>query len=561
MYTVLVAEDEFEVREAIVSGTDWAGLGFRVAESAENGQEAWELFAKGPPDLLLTDIRMPFMDGLQLAERVKRQYPGTRVIILSGYDEFEYAQRALKLSVDEYVLKPFSSQDLAHVLAKVRAGMDQEAAEKRDVEQLREHYRRSLPVLRENFLATLMMRPLKRKELEEKSALYDIRLAGVSFQVAVLSLDAAGPREQGQAGPGQTEAALGNSTPKEQTSAAISEDQELLLFASLNIAEEIAEARKLGRVFLHQGQVVLLTIAQEGDAQEVSAATLAAAEEIRQAIERYLKQTVTIGIGVVIREPAGLSYSYKDAVLALDYRVILGGNRVISIADVEQRHVEKMRFDELKEQSLVRCLKTGTAEELKEIVEGLFQGVAEAPVSVKEYQLYLMEIVTAVLRAAKDADADLDDLFGEHMATLAELYRFRTLAEAKGWLLGICTRLMGSIAVVRQSALHNLVEEAIAYTRANYGDSELSINKVCGRLHISAGYFSSIFKKETKLTFVAYLLHIRMEAAKELLRTTDLRALEIAEKVGYAEPNYFSFSFKKHVGMSPKEYRSSIKGG
>ncbi len=553
MYTVLVAEDEFEVREAIVSGTDWAGLGFRVADSAENGQEAWEMCAKGAPDLLLTDIRMPFMDGLQLAERVKRQYPGTRVVILSGYDEFEYAQRALKLSVDEYVLKPFSSGDLANVLAKVRTVLDQEAAEKRDVEQLREHYRRSLPVLRENFLATLMMRPLKRKELEEKSALYDIRLTGVSFQVAVVSLDAAGPRELGQTG-----AVLGNA---QQAPATISEDQELLLFASLNIAEEIAAARNLGRVFLHQGQVVLLTIAQENDAQAVTLATMAAAEEIRQAIERYLKQTVTIGIGVVIQEPAGLSYSYKDAVLALDYRVILGGNRVISIADVEQRHVEKVRFDELKEQSLVRCLKTGTAEELKEIVEGLFQGLAEAPVSVKEYQLYLMEIVTAVLRAAKDADADLDDLFGEHMATLAELYRFRTLAEAKAWLLGICTRLMGSIAVVRQSALHNLVEEAIAYTRANYGDSELSINKVCGRLHISAGYFSSIFKKETKLTFVAYLLHIRMEAAKELLRTTDLRALEIAEKVGYAEPNYFSFSFKKHVGMSPKEYRSSIKGG
>ncbi|MNN62133.1 HTH-type transcriptional regulator YesS [compost metagenome] len=172
-----------------------------------------------------------------------------------------------------------------------------------------------------------------------------------------------------------------------------------------------------------------------------------------------------------------------------------------------------------------------------------------------------MEIVTAVLRAAKDADADLDDLFGDNMASLAELYRFRTLAEAKAWLVGICARMMGSIAVVRQSALHNLVEEAVAYTRANYGDSELSINKVCGQLHISAGYFSSIFKKETKTTFVAYLLHLRMEAAKELLRTTDLRAMEIAEKVGYAEPNYFSFSFKKHVGMSPKEYRSSIKGG
>jgi two-component system, response regulator YesN len=268
-----------------------------------------------------------------------------------------------------------------------------------------------------------------------------------------------------------------------------------------------------------------------------------------------------VGIGVVVPEASGLSYSYKDAVLALDYRIILGGNRLISIADVEKRQVEKARFDELKEESLIRCIKLGTPAELKEEVDGLFQELMESAVSMKEYQLYLMEIVTAVLKAAKDADADLDAVFGDNMALFAELHQFRTMEEAKGWLIGICSRLMGSIAVVRQSVYKNLVEEAIAYTRAHYPESDISINKVCSHLHISTGYFSSIFKKETKMTFVSYLLQIRMEAAKELLRTTDLKAFEIAERVGYSEPNYFSFSFKKHVGVSPKEYRASIREG
>ncbi|MDF2922715.1 MAG: transcriptional regulator [Paenibacillaceae bacterium] len=554
MYTVIVAEDEADVREAIVQGLDWETLGFEVIDSAENGQEAWDQFAKHTPDVLLTDIKMPFMDGLHLSGLVKHKHPGTRIVILSGYDEFEYAQKALKLQVDEYVLKPFSTEELLEVLAKVRNELDNEAAEKKNLDSLKEHYRKSLPVLRENFLASLMMRQLKKREIEEKSVLYDIPLSGRGFQVSVVSLDLPG------AGAG-AELKDGEVPRSASVSLKDSEDQELMLFASLNIAEEIAAERELGRVFLHNSQIVVLSIRDEEEAEAVTALTISVLEEIRQAVLRYLKFTVTVGIGIVVHEPSGLSYSYKDAVLALDYRVILGGNRLVSIADVEKRLGEKVRFDELKEESLIRCIKLGTAAELKDNVDALFQGLLESPVSVKEYQLYLMEIVTAILKAAKDADADLDAVFGDNMAPFAELHQFRTLEEAKGWLIAICTRIMGSIAVVRQSVYKNLVEEAVAYTRANYPDSGISINKVCSQLHISTGYFSSIFKKETKMTFVAYLLHIRMEAAKELLRTTDLKAFEIAEKVGYTEPNYFSFSFKKHVGISPKEYRSSIRGG
>ncbi|WP_438448907.1 response regulator [Gorillibacterium sp. sgz5001074] len=551
MYRVIVAEDEEDVRDAIVRGVDWEALGFEVIDSAENGQEAWDQFGRHTPDVLLTDIKMPFLDGLQLADRVKSQYPSTRVVILSGYDEFEYAQKALKLQVDEYVLKPFSTQELLGVMGKVKNALDEEAAEKKNVDTLKEHYRRSLPVLRENLLASLMMRQLKKREIEEKAALYQVPLEGRHYQAAVISMDAPGDK--------------GGRQPEQEGAVSLSlkdsEDQELKLFAVLNIAEEIAAGHGLGKVFLHNGQVVVLAISADEDGEAAAARMLAAADEIRQAIERYLKLTVTVGVGLVTPDITRVSYSYKDAVLALDYRVILGGNRIISIADVERRYVEKVRFDELKEESLIRCIKLGTVPELVSIVDALFQGLLEQPVSVKEYQLYLMEILTAVLKAAKDADADLDEVLGEDAVPFAELHRFQTLEEAKSWLVILCTRIMGSIAVVRQSAYKNLVEDALAYTRAHYQDTDISIHKVCKQLHISTGYFSSIFKKEMKMTFVAYLLHIRMEAAKELLRTTDLKAFEIAEKVGYTEPNYFSFSFKKHVGVSPKEYRSSTREG
>ncbi|MCP3775105.1 response regulator [Paenibacillus sp. MZ04-78.2] len=548
MYKLMLVEDEEDVREGILREIDWARHGFEVIETAENGQEAAELFERQVPDVVVTDIRMPFMDGLQLAAWIRQRHEATKIVILTGFDEFEYAQKAVKLHIDEYVLKPYSAQELIDVLVKIKHRIDEEAAEKENVQTLQEHYRRSLPVLREVFLASLVARKLPRREIEEKCRSYNLELAADAYVVSVISMDT-GDSEETE---GAAEASLKGS-----------KDTELKRFAVLNIAEEIVEKHRLGRVFLHNDTLVLLTVAGQGTEGEASALkkTLTALEDIRQSIAKYLKFTVTIGVGTVCGELTNVSYSYKDAVLALDYRGILGGNRIICIDDVETRFVEKLRFDELKEHALIRCLKVGTPQEIQETVDGLFHGIGETQVSFKDYQIYLMELLTAILKAAKDANVDLDAVLGTDFVPFAELHKFTSLQEAKSRIFGLCTNIMNSIASQRQYTYKSLVEQAIDYTKRHYHETDISIQKVCGHLHISAGYFSSIFKKEAKMTFVNYLMHIRMEAAKELLRTTDLKAFEIAERVGYAEPNYFSFSFRKHVGVSPKEYRSAAMEG
>jgi two-component system response regulator YesN len=191
----------------------------------------------------------------------------------------------------------------------------------------------------------------------------------------------------------------------------------------------------------------------------------------------------------------------------------------------------------------------------------MFQSIADAHVSYQDYQIYLIEILITLLKAAKNSNMDIDEIFGTNFIPFAEINKFNNMQEAKHWMIGICSKIMVHIASDRQYTYKNLVEMAKEYTQNHYQESDISINKVCGHLHISAGYFSTIFKKEVKMTFVNYLLHIRMEAAKELLKTSDLKAFEIAEKVGYSDPNYFSFSFRKNVGVSPKEYRNSPKGG
>ncbi|MFD2614135.1 response regulator [Paenibacillus gansuensis] len=556
MYKLLLVEDEEEVRESVMQEIDWARYGYEAVDKAENGKEAMECFERNVPDVVVTDIQMPFMDGLQLSEWIRAKYPTTKIIILTGFDEFEYAQKAVKLAIDEYVLKPFSSQELITVLTKIKLQLDEEFEQKENIHILEEHYRKSLPVLREVFLSSLVTTKLRRTEMEEKAGSYGIGLSGSAYLVSVLSMDTR-QAEEG-ADPDHTD----RSRPPQAQSPSLkdSKDRQLQLFAVLNIAQEIADKHAAGHVFIHHDQIILLTISGQEHRELVMEQTLNVLEEMRQSTEKFLKITITVGVGTVGSQMTDINYSYKDAVQALDYRMILGSNKIICIEDVETRFATKLRFDELKEHALLRTIKMGTSQEIEDVAEELFAGVTDTNISVTDYQMYLVEIVTSILTAAKDLGTGMDEIFGEDFDPFSRIRRLHHVDEAKQWILALCRNIMGHIANQRQYAYKSLVDQAKEFVQEHYHESDININKVCSHLHISAGYFSSIFKKECKMTFVNYLQQIRMEAAQELLRTTDLKLFEIAEKVGFAEPNYFSFSFRKSCGVSPKEYRNSLRG-
>lgn len=225
---------------------------------------------------------------------------------------------------------------------------------------LSEHYRKSLPVLREQFLSSLVSRRLRPVEIAEKSAEYGINLSGESFQSSVISIDYI--RSEKNAGVIQ-------SLP---VSLRDTGDRNLQLFAVLNIAEEICLKYGFGKVFIHRDDVVLLSVSMEKDEAEITGKTFAILEEIRQNVQRFLKLTVTSGAGTVCHTASMLFNSFGDALQALDYRLILGNNRVIWIEDVESRSNQMLAYDELTQQSLIRTIKLGTLQELKEVVDELF---------------------------------------------------------------------------------------------------------------------------------------------------------------------------------------------
>jgi two-component system, response regulator YesN len=539
MIKLILVDDEEEVRKGILQKIDWGAIGFEIAGEAENGMEALEIVERTVPDVVITDIKMPFMDGLALSEKLHHRFPATKIIILTGFDEFDYAQRAIKLGVVEYILKPISSVELIDVLDRVKLKINMEAAQRKDMEALREHYRKSLPLLRDKFLGSLVSGNLTREEIEGKSKSYQVDLKGSGFAAAVIKID----------------------LPSAAGSFNLLEDKELIEFAVLNISGEIIARYGRGNLFLHNDGIVVLFLWEEGDRESGMGKVMEILEEIRQNIEAYLKLTVTIGAGSFCREVSELRHSFATAVAALDYSLILGKNRVIWIEDMEPQNTAKLLFDPFKERSLIGCIKVGTADEIVETVEDLLREIQEGRVSFQDCRMYLLEILTSILKVARDLQVDMDKLFGSGCNLFVEIFRLKDIREVREWLLGICTKIRGYISKERFDSCKLLVNRAVEYIGEHYSENDTTIDKVCKYLHISPTYFSTIFKRETRQTFGNYLTQTRLEAARELLRATGLKTFDIARRVGYSEPNYFSYCFKKNLGISPSEYRSSIESG
>jgi len=536
MYKLLLVDDEEEVRKGILNKIEWNKWGFEVVGEAENGKEALEMVEKNVPDVIITDIKMPFMDGLELAKVVRERFPTTRIVILTGFDEFKFAQQAIKLNIVEYVLKPVSSTDIIEVLQKVKAGIDEEIARREDLNALRQHYIRSLPVLRDKLLTTLITRKLERSEIQEKFDSYGIKLSGSIFMVSVVSVD------HGAANAG----------------ACTIEDEELLKFAISNISEEIMNKYLSGVVLIHNDHVVLIAGHDTDDEDKAVEHMFLVLEEIRQSLAKFLELSVTIGLGAACDDISCISHSYEGAVTALDYRMVMGSGRIIYINDIEPMSTEKVVFDDQKERMLSTYIRVGTVEEINEYLDFLFKELVEVKASLKDCQIYLIEMIASIVKVCKSLQVDIAEIFGENVNLFVDMYNFSTIDEVKNWIKGICVKLMGYISGKRRDLCDLQVEMAKEYAMKNYSNPEITIEKVCRYLHISPSYFSSIFKKKTGETFMSFLQRIRMETAKELLKTTNLKAFEIAEKVGYSDPHYFSFSYKKFYGLSPKEYRSNL---
>lgn len=530
---ILLVDDEEQVRKIIAKKIMWEKLGYELIGNVSNGREALEMIELNEPDVVLTDIRMPFMDGLELASRLKEEYPDIKVIIFSGFDEFEYAKQALKYNVIEYILKPVNIEEMTEILRKVRQSIVDDILKKRNIEKLREAYMKGLPVIKERFLTDLIHGKLKsRAEIQQKMSLYQIPLAfQEGYLVATLML---------------TDKKI------DRTNAIEGIDQEEMQYFSVKqYLEEMLE-NQYDNIFLRttSGWSVILGIRKGERGRKV----VMLLNNFCRSCKKLLDIEITAGVGSVVNDIMDIEASYQESKEALGYYRIMGKGKAIYIQDVEPGQNESLLSEEKLEDQLMVSIKFGLEEKVCQCIDEIVDRAEGKKIHDNQVMIYYISLVINLMKFAEKCDVHTGD--GEEISRdyIEQIFQIKSADRMKEWMKEICLNIQKEIGREREDATLKLINQAKAFIEMHYQEPSLSVEMICQELHISPAYFSTIFKKEVGESYVSYLTDLRLKKALELLKDTTDKTYVIAKKVGYSEPNYFSYVFKKKFGVAPSKY-------
>ena len=527
LYSLILVDDEEEVISIIRDMTDWEALGFRVAGVAGNGVEALEMMEELQADVVMTDIKMPYMDGLTLSRKLKEEYPDVRIIIFSGFDEFEYAKEAIKIEAEEYLLKPVDPGELASVFTRVRDVLDRVRAERRDMDLLRSYYMQSLPMLQENFTISLIEGRVPSGRMGRYLSSYQLELEGPYFAAALLHVS-------------------GTKTPDDRDSLLFTVSVRRLVEEQLREKYRLKTANYLGD---------LAVVAELADESGIMDFTDSMDLICRQA-KRMYDVAVTAGIGSVCSDPMDIRKSFTRASNALALRAIYGNTRAINIQELEPDTDEDESWEKEAVEELISLIRLGEIEDFRAELEASLGRLRTSASGIAAYQSFMMELIAGISYYAAAHKVDSESTFGGQKNIYRAVFESESPEETLTWLMNAVTDIDSRIRKRRDVAATSFVERAEEYVRDNYPDADITVDSVCRRLGVSAAYFSTVFKKETGKTFISYLTDYRLDRAVELLRSTPDKTYMIARQVGYSDSNYFSYVFKKKYGISPSRFRS-----
>ena len=524
LYRVLLVDDEEDIREGISRKMDWLGLGFSLVGEAANGQDALELAESLRPDVILTDIKMPFMDGLELCRILTDRLPAARFVVFSGFDAFEYAKQAIQMNVVEYILKPINADELSDVLRRLKDQLDRERAERRNVELLRSRYTENLPVLRELFYANLLDGHIEPGTERERAARLDIDLQGEEWAVGLAYIG--------------------------------SDRRDALSTLSIqNLLEETLTADRCKLSLYNDWVAVIVSLTESFTIYDL----IRVLDRVCTLAASYLGLTLTVGVGAPCKELSGMARSAAEARTALEYRSMVGRGQVIYIGDLEPDGGQVLTFEEADERTLTAAVRLGSEQEVRDAAAALAGKIREANPSAGQYNLFLMELATHLIKMIRRSGVGMEEVFGAGFSLPIQKSELPRLEELEDWCAERYLRLRTLIRRRQTDSAGQTVETAKEYIRQHYAESDLSVEKLCAYLHLSSTYFSTLFKRETGTSFTAYVTTVRMEAAAEAIRGTEEKTYLIAQRCGYEDPNYFSYVFKRHFGVTPTKYRSEGK--
>ena len=537
---VFLVEDEMVIRRGIKNSIDWEKEGYIFCGEASDGELAYPMIIKEKPDILITDIRMPFMDGLELCKLVKKELPNIKILILSGYDEFDYAKEAIRLGVTEYLLKPISSGKLLEALNGVSESIRREKEDKDLVRKYMEEMRENTEHEKQKFFEQMIAGNLSMADALETGKKYEMNLSAGMYNLLLFRFT------------------LGKENRK---------SGELLGEAEYAI-EKLTE--RLEYVFEFQRGVEGWAFLLMADNEEQMSERV---KELSKDLEEIMKNYSTIayfgGIGQPVARLRELEESFREAERALAARFTMELNRIISVEDIRMAQnvdtlddIEITSFGEIEKTRtmLEKFLNNGAEDEIDEFVDVYINELPEENLkSVLMRQYIIMDAYIVMMSFCEK----IEGIEGEMQAQSEELKNsmktIQTLEEIKNYIRMLLKKIIGVRDTISGRRYSDIIEIAKDQIRKTYMSDEISLNTIAAEVGMSPSYVSSIFSKEMGKTFVEYLTEIRMDRAKELLMCSSMKTSEIGYEVGYKDPHYFSYIFKKTQNCTPKEFRARGK--
>lgn len=505
----------------------WEEYGMTLEGVSRNGEDGLELIRQVKPDIVITDIRMPKMDGLTMVRAVLELQQFCKVILISGYTDFDYAKQAVQLGAFDFVVKPFTEEEIMDTVCRAKEQIMQERSKLLSVREMEQKLRETLPLLRQEYFALLIQHRTPAEQALKRWEFLGIEMNRQGFCVMLMEID-------------------GFLTQADNRSVS---DVELLRFSLQNIVEETLREFAPCTVFRAQQNrfvAVINTTAEES--------TIRMAEHCCRNIEQFTRFTVSIGVGGNVQELSELPDSYMQADRALSHRLFTEGNGAIAYHEIPRTDRQEPLSFEHKDELLL-LLRSGNSDRVAGLLADMTLSLQQA--SPHPHPDYLLSHYEELAASAIRTFYELIPL--QEIQPLVERYKQRrtglTLSGLEQLLLSLCRE---GAELVRKHTLsegQTMIYKSIDYVRSHL-DREITVGECAAHIHLSASYFSSLFKKVTGMTLTQFIAAERINKAKSLL-IGGMPVQEVAAELGYEERRYFSEVFKKITGMTPSEFRAS----
>ncbi len=528
LYKIILVDDEDEVRGRISSKIS-EEMGFEIVGTAGNGFDAIELIEKHQPNVVLTDIKMPFVDGIELATIIKNEHPTIKVAFITGHDEFEYAREAINLNVVGYLTKPVTQGRISKFLRQLKEDLDKEYKEKYDINNLKNNYEKNIPIVVENYFRTLL---IGNGILEQDIDLLknnSIDLSEGSFLVTYIEFESSEK--------------LSNSLKYNQLKMTIT-----------HLVKKVLDDRFEYYQFLYESGIVVVI-------KEKGARFIRDIDhyfyELLQSTKKFLEADIILGVSRVYEGYNMLSQAYQEARKAIEFSGLMNVGKIIYINEVEIAKYKYLSLTENEVKNLEYCIKFRTTEEIESMIDEYYNKVISYSDQLIDFDQYSITLISILINYANSYNVNIKEFNKEDILTV--INNIKDVHSLFEFFRSNVFKIKKISLDKNQKKSDILLNQAIKYIETNYQDPDISLDGVCDYLDVSVSYLSMLIKRNKNTTFTKLLIRLRMDKAKNLLRTSDKKIIEISRECGYKEVYYFSHSFKKVVSMTPKEYRKNAK--